>query len=102
MLDEYVARAQDFAQFAKDYLGSMTVLVQLGFVVLLFPPAIIVGRRLGPVLKERARNIKGAVLIELWDALKANGIGIPYPHRELIVRSPVAVTTDAVTAGVAD
>lgn len=34
-------------------------------------------------------NVRGAVLLALWDAFKLNGIGIPYPHREIIVKSPV-------------
>jgi len=38
-------------------------------------------------------NIRGKVLLALWDAFKENGIGIPYPHRELIISSPVQVTT---------
>ncbi len=36
-------------------------------------------------------NIRGKVLLALWDTLKDNGIKIPYPHREVIVKSPVAV-----------
>ncbi|MCW4114715.1 mechanosensitive ion channel [Aurantimonas sp. MSK8Z-1] len=31
-------------------------------------------------------NVKGEVLLALWDALKANRIEIPYPHREVVVR----------------
>ena len=40
-------------------------------------------------------NIRGVVLLRLWDAFKENGIKIPYPHREVIVQSPVTVRTDA-------
>ena len=36
-------------------------------------------------------NIKGQVLLALWDAFKENGIGIPFPHREVLVRTPVRV-----------
>lgn len=36
-------------------------------------------------------NVRGAVLLALWDAFELNGIGIPYPHREIIVKSPVEV-----------
>ena len=36
-------------------------------------------------------NIRGNVFLALWDALKEAGIEIPYPHRELIVSSPVPV-----------
>ena len=34
-------------------------------------------------------NIRGKVLLALWDAFKANGVAIPFPHREVIVRAPV-------------
>jgi small-conductance mechanosensitive channel len=37
-------------------------------------------------------NIRGKVLLSLWDAFKDHGIGIPYPHREIIVKTPVSVT----------
>ncbi len=37
-------------------------------------------------------NIRGKVLLALWDALKENNINIPYPHRELVVKSPLPVT----------
>ena len=40
-------------------------------------------------------NIRGKVMLRLWDAFKENGIGIPYPHREVIVKTPVTVTADA-------
>jgi len=38
-------------------------------------------------------NIRGKVLMALWDAFKENNISIPYPHRELIVRTPISVTS---------
>ncbi|MFD1695238.1 mechanosensitive ion channel family protein [Roseibium aestuarii] len=31
-------------------------------------------------------NVRGKVLLALWDTFKANGVGIPYPHREVILR----------------
>ncbi|MCB1520495.1 MAG: mechanosensitive ion channel [Hyphomicrobiaceae bacterium] len=31
-------------------------------------------------------NIRGNVLLALWDAFKEAGISIPYPHREVIIR----------------
>lgn len=31
-------------------------------------------------------NVRGKVLLALWDTFKANGIGIPYPHREIIMK----------------
>ncbi len=32
-------------------------------------------------------NVRGKVLLALWDAFKANGIGFPYPHREIILKN---------------
>lgn len=37
-------------------------------------------------------NIRGIVLLALWDALQERGIQIPYPHRELIMKTPVEIT----------
>ncbi|MBM2715826.1 mechanosensitive ion channel [Mesorhizobium caraganae] len=31
-------------------------------------------------------NVRGKVLLVLWDTFKANGISIPYPHREIIMK----------------
>jgi small-conductance mechanosensitive channel len=31
-------------------------------------------------------NVRGKVLLALWDAFKENGITIPYPHREIIMK----------------
>ncbi len=36
-------------------------------------------------------NIRGKVLLALWDTFKENDIGIPYPHREVIVKHPIAL-----------
>ncbi len=36
-------------------------------------------------------NIRGKVLLALWDTFKEHGIGIPFPHREIIMRTPVQV-----------
>jgi small-conductance mechanosensitive channel len=36
-------------------------------------------------------NVRGAVLLACWDAFKAAGIAIPFPHREVIMRTPVEV-----------
>ena len=38
--------------------------------------------------QEGTTNIRGKVLLAVWDAFKENGIRIPYPHREIIMRSP--------------
>ncbi len=36
-------------------------------------------------------NIRGQVLLALWDAFDESGINIPFPHRELIMKTPVEV-----------
>jgi small-conductance mechanosensitive channel len=33
-------------------------------------------------------NIRGKVLLALWDTFKEHGITIPYPHREVIFKAP--------------
>jgi small-conductance mechanosensitive channel len=39
-------------------------------------------------------NIRGQVLLALWDAFKEHGIKIPYPHREVIFKTPVPAVSD--------
>jgi small-conductance mechanosensitive channel len=34
-------------------------------------------------------NVRGAVLLAVWDAFKEHDIRIPYPHREVIMKTPV-------------
>ncbi|MBW6424888.1 mechanosensitive ion channel [Rhizobium sp. XQZ8] len=36
-------------------------------------------------------NVRGQVLMALWDAFKEAGISIPYPHLEIDMKSPVQV-----------
>jgi small-conductance mechanosensitive channel len=36
-------------------------------------------------------NIRGTVMLALWDSFKETGINIPFPHREVIMRTPVEV-----------
>lgn len=36
-------------------------------------------------------NIRGKVLLALWDTFKEHDINIPFPHREIIMRTPVSV-----------
>ncbi len=36
-------------------------------------------------------NVRGAALLACWDAFKAAGIKIPFPHREMIMKTPVEV-----------
>ncbi len=39
-------------------------------------------------------NIRGQVLMALWDTFKEHGVGIPFPHRELIFKTPVHVKSE--------
>ena len=34
-------------------------------------------------------NVRGKVMLALWDTFKENGVGIPFPHREVIFRTPL-------------
>jgi small-conductance mechanosensitive channel len=43
-------------------------------------------------------NVRGSVLLSVWDAFKANGIDIPYPHREVIMKTPVEISGDRAPA----
>lgn len=36
-------------------------------------------------------NVRGKVLLALWDAFKEHDINIPFPHREVIMQTPVSV-----------
>ena len=36
-------------------------------------------------------NVRGTVLLAVWDKFKEHGINIPFPHREVIMRTPVEV-----------
>ncbi len=36
-------------------------------------------------------NIRGKVLLALWDTFKEHGISIPFPHREVIMRTPITI-----------
>ncbi|MEP1208736.1 MAG: mechanosensitive ion channel domain-containing protein [Rhizobiaceae bacterium] len=38
-------------------------------------------------------NIRGIVMLAIWDTFQANNIGIPYPHREIIMQPPKAAAT---------
>jgi small-conductance mechanosensitive channel len=35
-------------------------------------------------------NVRGKVLLALWDSFRDNGISIPYPHREIILKDKLA------------
>jgi small-conductance mechanosensitive channel len=37
-------------------------------------------------------NIRGIVLLALWDKFKEHGVKIPFPHREVIMKTPVEVS----------
>lgn len=38
-------------------------------------------------------NIRGKVLLALWDTFKEHDINIPFPHREVIMKTPVTVSS---------
>jgi small-conductance mechanosensitive channel len=87
MLDKIVAFARDNGQLAVEYLASPAVLTQLGLIVVLFLPALLISRRLEPLLEARARNIKGmpgllrlivVILRRLKWVLFVSFIGITY------------------------
>jgi small-conductance mechanosensitive channel len=40
-----------------------------------------------------AANVTGQVLLEIWDAFKAEGIEFAYPHRQLLLPQPLRVET---------
>jgi small-conductance mechanosensitive channel len=44
--------------------------------------------------REGLTNIRGIVLLALWDTFKEHGVHIPYPHREIIMKQPVVVSRD--------
>jgi small-conductance mechanosensitive channel len=39
-------------------------------------------------------NIRGQILLALWDTFKENGIKIPFPHREVIMKTPLKPATE--------
>jgi small-conductance mechanosensitive channel len=41
--------------------------------------------------REGLTNIRGIVLLALWDTFKEHGIKIPYPHRAVIMKTPVEI-----------
>ena len=41
-------------------------------------------------------NIRGKVLLALWDTFKEHGITIPYPHREVIIKTPAGTEPKSV------
>ena len=44
--------------------------------------------------REGLTNIRGVVLLALWDTFKEHGVHIPYPHREVIMKTPVRIDRD--------
>jgi small-conductance mechanosensitive channel len=47
-------------------------------------------------------NVRGAVLLACWDAFRAAGIGIPYPHRQILVDEPIPVRVEGSGGGAKD
>ncbi|PSJ53143.1 mechanosensitive ion channel family protein [Pseudaminobacter soli (ex Li et al. 2025)] len=43
-------------------------------------------------------NVRGRVLLALWDTFKENGISIPYPHREIVMKQDGHAMGQAETA----
>jgi small-conductance mechanosensitive channel len=43
------------------------------------------------------RNVTSEVLLEVWDRFKEHGVEIPYPQRDLHIRSPQIISTATVT-----
>lgn len=41
--------------------------------------------------REGLTNVRGTVLLAVWDAFKENGIAIPFPHREVIFKNALPV-----------
>ena len=39
-------------------------------------------------------NIRGKVLLALWDTFKEHGVKIPFPHREVIFKGPLQVASE--------
>jgi small-conductance mechanosensitive channel len=58
-LDQITAQAQHYLDIAINYLGKPEILFQLGLIVVLFIPALLLSNRVEPKLEERARIIKG-------------------------------------------
>ncbi len=44
-------------------------------------------------------NIRGQVLLALWDTFKEHGISIPFPHREVIMKTPVTIARSPGSTG---
>lgn len=44
--------------------------------------------------REGLTNVRGVVLLALWDAFKERGVNIPFPHREILIRTPVRVVPE--------
>ncbi len=44
-------------------------------------------------------NVRGKVLLALWDVLKREGIEIPFPQRDVNMRGPVRVTMEREVSG---
>ena len=58
-MDRIESLVTQYGNLALDYLGQTAVLVQLGLIVLLFLPALVLSRKVEPLLEQRARSIKG-------------------------------------------
>ena len=59
MVEQLTALASKYGQVALDYLMQPAVYIQLGLIVALFLPALLLSNRVEPWFEERARGIKG-------------------------------------------
>ncbi|NNE62009.1 MAG: mechanosensitive ion channel, partial [Woeseia sp.] len=57
-MDRIVPLATEFANSAFAYLGQPAILIQLGMIVALYFPALLIAKRVTPLLEARARKIK--------------------------------------------
>jgi small-conductance mechanosensitive channel len=58
-LEELTSVVTRYGQLAVDYLSQAAIVFQLGLIVALFIPALLLSRKVEPLLEARARDIKG-------------------------------------------
>ena len=110
--DRLVEQAKVFYELSLEYLVSPEVLFQLGIIAVAVIPAWFLSGFVEKKIEGAERrihemrgllrfwiddpqrgltNIRGTVLLALWDTFKEHDINIPFPHREVIMRTPVTV-----------
>ena len=58
-MDRIIEYLTEYGQIALAFLQRPEILAQIGIIALLFPPALLLSKRVEPLLEERARGIKG-------------------------------------------